>query len=214
MSRTSPVVGIGSVERQTRSRLVALITLLCAWFPIAALADPGQHRPPGSFAALYAERLGLDAEAQAGIQEIVARSGVRNEALWEEVRAAKQRLRDLMNESHHPDEAAVLALAEAIGTAEAEVHKNRLRAILAIRELLTPEQRREMLRMRDEEYPRRSGSRSALGACERDRWVHCREQSGRAALGCLHEAWEELSEPCRHAFDAPQAPGAKAPDAP
>ncbi|MGH0031818.1 MAG: Spy/CpxP family protein refolding chaperone [Myxococcota bacterium] len=137
------------------SSLVPLFAVLCAGAPGAALAEPPEHRPPGSFAALYAERLGLDPDAQARIQEIVARSGRRDEALRDGVQAAKQRLRDLMNASYNPDESAVLAQADAIGAAEAEVHKNRLRAILAIREVLSPEQRAELLRMRDEEFPRR-----------------------------------------------------------
>lgn len=216
MRRATSTSGSSSMNHKSFSRavLVSLVALSCAGVPVAALAEPAKHGPPGSFAAMYAERLGLDADAQAEIHEIVVRSGARDEALRDDVRAAKQRLRGLMNESHRPDESAVLALADAIAAAELEVHRNRLRAILAIRELLSPEQRREMLRMRDEEHPRRGSSESALGVCERDRWSLCRAQSGRAALGCMHEAWEDLSAPCRDAFDSPQARAPRAPDAP
>ncbi len=49
-----------------------------------------------------------------------------------------------------PDEAAVMQQAETIGKVETEMHKHRLSTLLAVRALLTPEQRAELTRIREE----------------------------------------------------------------
>jgi Spy/CpxP family protein refolding chaperone len=188
-------------QKALTTSLAAVLLVLAMRPPPAAQAEPRHHHAPGSFAALYAERLGLDAEAQAKIQEIVAQSGVRDRELREELDAARQRIHDLMNEVHHPEEAAIMAQAEAIGAVEAEIHKNRLRAILKIREILSPEQRKELLRMHEEEHPHRRPPGHGIEGCRQDLRNLCREEEGRAALSCLDEHWEDLSKACRDAFD-------------
>jgi Spy/CpxP family protein refolding chaperone len=67
-----------------------------------------------------------------------------------------------MKASHQPDEQTVMDRAEEIGRMEVEIHQNRLRAILALREILTPEQRQELMRIREEsrEESRREEGRS------------------------------------------------------
>jgi Spy/CpxP family protein refolding chaperone len=51
-----------------------------------------------------------------------------------------------------PDEAAVMQQAERIGALEIELHKQRLRTMLRIRALLTPEQRRELVTIHGERH--------------------------------------------------------------
>jgi len=210
--RVSRIRSAPAGERGARHRalagpsLAAALLALGLCLPPGAGADPPDRRPPGSFAVRYAEGLGVDAEGQARIQEIVARSGLRDAALRDELHAARQRIRDLMDATHHPDEAAVMAQADAIGALEAEIHKNRLRAIFEIRELLSPEQRQQLLRIRDEKHPRRRGI-GGMEECGRDLRVLCGAEEGRAGLACLLERWDELSAACREAFEFPEPGG-------
>jgi Spy/CpxP family protein refolding chaperone len=50
-------------------------------------------------------------------------------------------------EHENPDEAAVMAQADAIGALKTEAQKHRLRTMLQVRALLTPEQRTKLLDM-------------------------------------------------------------------
>jgi Spy/CpxP family protein refolding chaperone len=172
--------------------------------PAASVAEPPgpspRHGPPGGphperFIEQHAERLGLDAETLDAIQKITDESRERGEALRMELHDAHRAMRDLLS-GEAPDESAVLQQAEAIGELELEERKNRLRATLQIRTLLTPEQREELIRMREEFGPR--GRRGPLGGCQADLRGVCRDaELGRAALQCLSQHWDELSEECR-----------------
>jgi Spy/CpxP family protein refolding chaperone len=161
---------------------------------------PPGHGPPGGphpgrFIERHAERLGLDAETLEAIQKISDESRERGEELRIELRDAHRAMRDLLS-GEAPDEPAVLQQAESIGELELEERKNRLRAMIRIRGLLTPEQREELMRMREELGPR--GRRGPLGGCQKDLRGVCREaELGRPALQCLSQHWDELSEECR-----------------
>jgi Spy/CpxP family protein refolding chaperone len=66
----------------------------------------------------------------------------------------------------------VMEKAEAIGGAETALQKERLRTMLAIRALLTPEQRRELVRIHEEfraEHPK----------LEHGGWRRWRDHGGR-----------------------------------
>jgi hypothetical protein len=90
--------------------------------------------------------------------------------------------------------------AEAIGELELEERKNRLRATLRIRALLTPEQREELVQIRKEERGRRISRR--MGACRDDVSRICPDaQPGRASVQCLSEHWDALSKECQSAFE-------------
>jgi hypothetical protein len=90
--------------------------------------------------------------------------------------------------------------AEAIGELELEERKNRLRATLRIRALLTPEQREELVRIREEEGGRRMSRR--MGACRDDVTRICPDaQPGHASVQCLSEHWDALSKECQSAFE-------------
>lgn len=195
-------------------RAPAAVAMALLW--VAAIAAPPadadpmrRGHPPGGLVAKYAERLGLDPGASDGVRAIVQLSGERDESLREELVAAKLRMRELMNESHQPDAATVMAQAEAIGAVEIAIHKNRLAAILQIRALLTPEQRAELMRIRDEKHPhgwKRGGDH--LADCDPDLGEHCAEvEAGPASLTCLLAHWDELSEGCRDTFDRARRAG-------
>lgn len=140
----------------TRMRRAALGLALAAALCLAGAAGarPDERRPVGGLIARHAERLGLTGEALAAVQEVVDASGVRHEALLAELDASRAAMRELLSQPI-PDADAVMAQADAIGELETQLHKNRLRAIMQIRALLTPEQRAELLRIREEERARR-----------------------------------------------------------
>ena len=141
--------------------ILALAAGLCV--AAAAAARPPEDRPPGGLVARHAERLGLSGESLAAVQAVVDASGARHQELVAKIDAARNAMRDLLSRPI-PDADAVMAQAEAIGTLETELHKNRLRAIMQIRALLTPEQRTELLRIREEERAQREREG---GECER-----------------------------------------------
>jgi Spy/CpxP family protein refolding chaperone len=118
---------------------------------------PGR-RPPSFDDVLerHAERLGLDDKTRTEIRGIA-------EAAREESRSAEERLRGLHAEMRtlldQPSPAldAVLQQADRIGAAETAMHKLRLRTMLRIRALLTPEQRAELVRIHEERQREHGG---------------------------------------------------------
>lgn len=213
------------------ARLVTGILLACLAFPglSVAIGDSsggrhgkqghhGERHPPGSFAARHAQRLGLDDESRQRMGEIVARSGEQDAALRERLHAKRQQLRDLMKASHQPDEQTVMERADEIGRIEVEIHQNRLRAILALREILTPEQRQELMRIR-EESRERSRSRDGAGhphhgwrgrgleACRGDAQKLCGGiEDRRERWACLEAHRSELGSDCRAMLDSWSGP--------
>lgn len=111
----------------------------------------GRRGPPPIERVLerHAERLGLDDAARARIRELARQGWQAGEVHRETLRELRDGMRALLSQEV-PDEAAVLAQAESIGRAETELQKQRLRTMLAIRSLLSPEQRRELVRIHEE----------------------------------------------------------------
>ena len=143
--------------RSTRRRAARLALALAAVVGLAGAADARQdeHRPVGGLIKRNAERLGLTGDALAAVQAVVDASGMRHEALLTQLDAAREAMRALLSKPV-PDANAVMAQADAIGAIETQLHKNRLQAIMEIRALLTPAQRTELLRVRDEEHAKRA----------------------------------------------------------
>jgi Spy/CpxP family protein refolding chaperone len=140
----------GLLRRAARALAAALGLAALAG---TAAAGPDPHRPVGGLIERHAERLGLSGEARAAVQAVVDASGVRHAELLADLDAAREAMRGLLS-LPVPDADAVMAQADAIGALETALHKNRLRAIMEIRALLTPEQRSELLRVREEERAR------------------------------------------------------------
>lgn len=163
--------------------------------------EGGPHGPPdGGFVGHHADRLGLGEETQATIEEIVATSRAEGEELREQLRAARERMHELLSEEV-PEEEAVLGQAEVIGGLETELHKHRLRSLLAIGAHLTPEQRAELARIREEGPFRRF--RDLREACAEDLEALCADAGpGPRAFFCLRRHAEDLSGACAEALDA------------
>jgi Spy/CpxP family protein refolding chaperone len=105
-----------------------------------------------------AERLGLDAATEAEIRAISSASRAEGERIRESLDAAHREMRALLS-ADAPDESAVMQQVERIGALETEAHKSRLRGMLQIRALLTPEQRAVLVEIHKERRARRGERR-------------------------------------------------------
>jgi Spy/CpxP family protein refolding chaperone len=134
--------------------LAAAALALASLAPKRAAAQPpgggGPRRPPiDQVLERHAERLGLDDATRARIREIADAARSEAEPREQELRRLHEDMRALL-EQESPELDAVMRQAERIGTAETELQKQRLRTLLAIRALLTPEQRAELVRIHEE----------------------------------------------------------------
>ncbi len=134
-----------------RLLLAAVLAAACGALPARAGGHGPGHEPPPLDALLErnAERLGLDADTLARVRTIVAASRPEHDRLADEVHALRLEMRALLS-GDAPDRDAVMGLADRIGAAETALDKHRLATLLQIRMLLTPEQRRELVRIHDE----------------------------------------------------------------
>ena len=121
----------------------------------AALAEPPPPHEGGDRPGIerilerHAERLQLDDATRAQIRALAEAGRAKSAPQREALRLLHDEMHVLLT-ADAPEEAAVLAKAEEIGRAETALHKERLRTMLAIRALLTPEQRRELVRIHEE----------------------------------------------------------------
>jgi len=163
------------VQRRRSSRAVGWAALTAAALVLgtgagAAQPGPGPDGPdrPGIERMLEhnAERLHLDAATRERIRALAETGREQSEPQREALHALHDEMHALLT-SDAPDSAAVLAKADEIGRAETELQKQRLRTMLAIRALLTPEQRRELVKIH-EEFRAEHGGHGGPG-CWRDR---------------------------------------------
>lgn len=159
----------------------------------------GHGRDPGGLLEEHADELGLDEQTREAIRSIVSDSRESGEALRAELRGLHLRMKDLL-EQDAPEREAVMALADEIGRVETSLHRHRLGALLEIRALLTPEQRKQLAELRGK------GRRHALEplgeACAEDRERLCADAEGRfERMRCMREHRDELSAGCREALD-------------
>ncbi len=118
---------------------------------LALCAGDRGHDRPGIDRILdhHAERLHLDDATRERIRAIAEASRQQTQPQ----RDALHRLHDEMHallSADAPELDAVLAKADEIGRAETALKKERLRTMLAVRALLTSEQRRELVRIHEE----------------------------------------------------------------
>jgi len=147
-------------------RLAVSLVLLGAGLALAASADEpprehGRRHGPPPFERIlerHAERLDLDDATRAKIREVADEGRDERRALHERVRALRDELRGLLS-ADAPVESEVLAKAEEIGRAETVLEKERLRSMLAIRKLLTPAQRQELVEIHRERRERHREAR-------------------------------------------------------
>ena len=106
-----------------------------------------------------AAELGLAGDVVAKIKEQVYRADKDVIKIRADLEAARLELRRLMDEDR-TNAAQVMKQVEAVGGLETELRKNRVRLLLSVRELLTPEQRKNLQRVLMEQFGgrgRRSG---------------------------------------------------------
>lgn len=115
------------------------------------------HGPPPIERTLerYADQLQLSEAVRTEIDQLARSSRADTDALRERLRGLHDEMRALLSQDA-PDEAAVMAQVEKISASEAELQKLRLRSMLRIRALLTPEQRAQLVRIDAERRERRS----------------------------------------------------------
>jgi len=141
--------------RSVRPLLLLVALLALAGGPLSARAGehghgPGHGKPPlDALLERHAARLALDAETLARIRAAADASRPEHERLAGALHALRQEMRQQLGEDA-PDRDAVMALADRIGAAETALDKHRLATLLEIRALLTPVQRRELVRIFDE----------------------------------------------------------------
>ena len=180
------------------------ILLLGLSVPEASGEQPGRSRhagpPAARFIEKHAEQLGIDETTRQAIQSLVEEARTGGREIRTSLKQARTEMRRLL-EQDSPDEAAVMQHAERIGALRTEVRKNRLRAMLQIRALLSPEQRQALTALRQEKRPgRRRGGR--FGACRTNLAELCPEAGpGRASLQCLSDNWAALSPGCQAVFE-------------
>jgi len=190
------------------------VRFLVALFAVALLATPALARPPhrggeppaGRFLERHAEELGIDADTKLQISQISEASRGANRQLREQLHAAHDALRELLA-ADPIDDAAVIEQATRIGELETEKRIGRLRAVIEIQRLLTPEQRAQLAEIRKS----RPGPGSRHGprgkamrkACREDRQRLCADADrGPARHHCLMDHRDALSAACRDALDA------------
>ena len=147
--------------------LAAIVALLAAPFP--TLAQPGppppcprgmavddppgpRGGPPDQFFEEHADELGIDQATLDQIRAIVDAARADGRVLHDRVITERRAMHDLLA-TDHPDEAAVMAQADAVGAAMSALRKHRLATMLKIRALLTPEQRTALEKLRQEMGP-------------------------------------------------------------
>jgi Spy/CpxP family protein refolding chaperone len=180
--------------------LAAALTLSGVGFARQPFGPTDSHRDPGAFIEENAEALGLDDETLGAIRSIVGESKDKGDQLHAKARELHKGMKLLLDQDN-PDEAAVMQQVDAIGAAEAEMQRHRLGTMLEIRALLTPEQREEMTRLREDSRGR--WRHALLEACEADLEALCPDADDRwSRKECLRENREQVTKECSDAIKA------------
>ena len=109
------------------------------------------HGPPGpppldGILDRHADELGLDAAMRVRIHDLAAQARQAAQPLDDALRTLHDGMHALL-EQESPSADAVMQQADRIGVAETDLHKQRLQTMLAIRALLTPEQRAKLVQI-------------------------------------------------------------------
>jgi Spy/CpxP family protein refolding chaperone len=141
----------------------SLLSGLCALALLAAAPPASAFGPHGPRHGMRAEQrlekhleeLGLEPQQLDAVRAILDESKRAREEQREQVRAAFEEMRALLDQDL-PDEDAVMRQAERLGELHTEGHKAMLHTLLAVRAQLTPEQRSQLReRMREDMAHRR-----------------------------------------------------------
>jgi Spy/CpxP family protein refolding chaperone len=186
----------------------ALFSLCVMAFAVSAAAEPSPSNqlvpaPPEAWISEHAAQVGIDDATVARIREIAAEERTAQAPLLTRLQEQKRALRDELG-AEAPDERAVERSAREVGETETELEVLRLKSMLAVRRLLTPEQNAALLsRMQRRFEGRRALFGEALAACESEIAESCGEAEGppHHKLGCLlHKPGVAKSEACTKAL--------------
>ena len=140
-----------------------------------------------------ADKLELDDAARAAFQRSIQRSRDQAMVLRKKLRHRRRELRTLL-EQQRPSETQVMRQADRIGRLQTQLKKLRLRGMLRLRALLTPEQRSKLRTLRQQE-------RKAIQvACSADIQRLCGQDVGWERRRCLMRQFEQISRECRQAL--------------
>jgi Spy/CpxP family protein refolding chaperone len=193
-----------TLEGRGRSRRIQLLGLVAiglaallvagASFADSPFGHGGSHRDTATLIEENVEALDLEPEALAAIRNIIAESKPRGDELHAKLEELHDGMKALLDQDA-PDESAVMRQVEAVGAAETELHKHRLATMLAIRKQLTPEQREQLVEIRDESRGR--WKHALRDACEADVRALCADADDRwSRKRCLVENEAKLSPEC------------------
>jgi Spy/CpxP family protein refolding chaperone len=155
----------GRVRTWKRLRRLAVLLAFASLAAPALAGEGGHHRkkpPLDAILERHAERLGLDAATLAKIRAAADASRPEHERLEAELHALRQEMWTLLSEDA-PEHDAVMRLADRVGAAETALDKHRLATLLEVRALLTPEQRRELVRIHEERRRERRAEKAREG---------------------------------------------------
>jgi Spy/CpxP family protein refolding chaperone len=140
-----------------REVLIAGLLVVGLTFALSAAAGEGKgHRSwggSGGWVEKHADELGIDEATLAEINQIVDSSREQGKAIYEEHRAARDAMRQLLDQDE-PNFDAVMKQAEVIGEIDVRKHKHRVATMLEIRAKLTPEQRSQLRELKGEMHER------------------------------------------------------------
>jgi Spy/CpxP family protein refolding chaperone len=135
----------------------------------SAFARPGGGHGPGPggfFLQRQIEKLELPAETRTKVDALLAESRTSQEKLHEQIRAAHDSMRALLDQDS-VDEAAVMAQADSIGALMTQARKQDLKTLIEVRSLLTPEQRASLDQQMEERRDHWKGMRHGKdGGCD------------------------------------------------
>jgi hypothetical protein len=122
--------------------LCGFVTLLSpAFAQPPSLSSPRQGR-----LERLLEEVGLDERTLGEVRKVFDTSKSDRQELRRKLREAYEHMRFLL-EQENPNEAAVMTQAEVIGGLQTAARKQRLRTLIQVRALLTPEQRAKLLEL-------------------------------------------------------------------
>jgi Spy/CpxP family protein refolding chaperone len=137
--------------------MVILSVVAFAFYASPAFAQfgghPGEFGGPGPWAGMpppemvvaVAAELGITDAVLKDIKERIFKADQDVIGLRAELEVARLELRRLLDEDR-PDIAKIMHQVDVVAEAEKQVHKNRVRLDLAVRELLTPDQRHQLFK--------------------------------------------------------------------
>jgi Spy/CpxP family protein refolding chaperone len=104
----------------------------------------------------HAAELDLDADTRATIREIAAKARQEEQPVADQLHTLHTQMHELLD-GDSPKLDDVMQWADRIGAVETELKKRRLRTMLEIRTLLTPEQRQKLVEIFEERRGHRRG---------------------------------------------------------